>query len=76
MNFKKLCLLIGLAIISMFVVACNKEKESDATPIIDVLNQGKNNDNVIVEGVVYGVLTNGFYVADSAQGKIFVIMGS
>ncbi|HOE06925.1 MAG TPA: hypothetical protein PLQ99_04450 [Bacilli bacterium] len=76
MNFKKLCLLIGLAIISMFVVACNKEKESDATPIIDVLNQGKNNDNVIVEGVVYGVLTNGFYVADSAQGKIFVIMGN
>ncbi len=76
MNFKKLCLLFGLALISIFVVACDKEKESDATPIIDVLNQGKNNDSVTIEGVVYGVLTNGFYVADSAQGKIFVIMGS
>ncbi len=75
MNFKKLCLLIGLVIASAFFVACDKE-ETETTPIIDVLNQGKNNDSITVEGVVYGVLANGFYVADSAQGKIFVIMGS
>lgn len=43
--------------------------------LVDVLNNGKNNDAIMVEGIVYGVISNGFYIADSAAGKAFVVMG-
>ncbi|MDD3171394.1 MAG: hypothetical protein PHO86_03635, partial [Bacilli bacterium] len=77
MKFEKIFLLFVLALFSLFTISCKeKEEKTDLTPIINVLTDSKNNDNVKVEGVVYGVLNNGFYVADSELGRIFVIMGS
>lgn len=50
--------------------------ELEVSAIETVLTTFANNDPVKVEGVVYGVVSNGFYVADSLLGRIFVIMGS
>lgn len=77
---KKTLLLLVFALMFSFVAfACGKsdvpEDKVETKLIMDVLKNGKNNDEINVEGVVYGVLSNGFYVADSAEGKIFVVMG-
>ena len=77
---KKTLLLLVFAMMFCFVgFACGKtevpDDKTDTKAIVDVLKDGKNNDEIVVEGVVYGVLSNGFYVADSADGKIFVVMG-
>ena len=87
MKKKSILLLVLLLMISFVAIACNgcspeeekpgEEQEQTVTvkKIEDVLKDGKNNDEVTVEGVVYGIVSNGFYVADSAEGKIFVVMG-
>ena len=88
MKKKSILLLILILMFSLVAFACNGcGNEEKPTPepepgetvtikkISDVLKDGKNNDELVVEGVVYGILKNGFYVADSAEGKIFVVMG-
>ena len=85
MKKKSILLLILVLMLSFSAFACknkdnqdgNKPEETTETinKISDVLKDGKNNDAIIVEGVVYGVISNGFYVADSAEGRIFVVMG-
>lgn len=42
--------------------------------ILEILQNGKNNDKVAVTGVVYGVTNNGFYLEDSDTGKIYVTL--
>ena len=52
------------------------EQQQFVAVSIDVVKSTyKNNDAAQVEGVVYGVTTNGFFVADSASAGIFVNMG-
>lgn len=51
------------------------EQQFVAVSIDEVKSTYKNNDAAQVEGVVYGVTTNGFFVADSANAGIFVNMG-
>ncbi|MDD4212451.1 MAG: hypothetical protein PHY42_03515 [Bacilli bacterium] len=66
---------ILLVILLTFVaVGCKKEPPvvETITPIVDVLNTFTNNQDVVVEGVIYGKTTTGFYVSDSNLGKIFV----
>ena len=86
MKKKSILLLVLVLMLSFCVLACKKDKDNpdDNKPeettetinkISDVLKDGKNNDAIIVEGVVYGVISNGFYMADSAEGRIFVVMG-
>lgn len=41
------------------------------TTILNLLETGKNNDKVAITGVIYGLTANGFYIEDSATGKIF-----
>ena len=49
------------------------EDKFNPTSIETVLSTYTNNQDLQVEGVVYGVLTNGFYMADSKLGRIFVL---
>ena len=44
-----------------------------AQSIESVLRNAKNQDSVKVEGTVFGVVSNGFYITDSDNGKIFVL---
>lgn len=79
-----------LALLLLFTLVGCKEKDNNkdnnndnpqqdpvktVTSIASVLTTGKNNDEVCVEGTVYGIISNGFYVADSNEGRIFVVMG-
>ena len=51
-------------------------EEFKPVAITTILDSYTNNQAVQAEGVVYGVTENGFYLADSAQGHIFVVMTS
>ena len=44
-----------------------------AQSIESVLRNAKNQDSVKVEGTVFGVVSTGFYITDSDNGKIFVL---
>lgn len=46
------------------------------TDIETIASTYKNNQEVETRGVVYAVTANGFYLADSANGHIFVVRGS
>ena len=85
---KLLALLVGVLALSGCVnpntsTPNNESTPSESTPeqkfeavSIDVVKSSyKNNQEAQVEGVVYGVTTNGFFVADSATAGIFVNMG-
>lgn len=71
-----LTLVLFLTVLSLANCTDPKPEEFTPRPIATVLTTGVNNANIKVEGIVYGVISNGFYVADSSEGKIFVIMGS
>lgn len=50
-------------------------KEFEAVALDVVKSTYKNNQEVQVEGIVYGVTKNGFFVTDAAKAGIFVNMG-
>ena len=51
------------------------DPEFEAVSLDIIKTTYKNNQEVQVEGVVYGVTTNGFFLADSESSYIFVNMG-
>ena len=51
------------------------EKQFEAVSLDVVKSTYKNNQEVQVEGVVYGVTSNGYFLADSETSYIFVNMG-
>ena len=51
------------------------DPEFEAVSLDVIKTTYKNNQEVQVEGVVYGVTTNGFFLADSESSYIFVNMG-
>lgn len=80
---KKLFLGLAVMLVAVVLFACNKPNGGNTTPdeptptittasIETVLTTYKNNQEAQVEGVVYGVMSNGFYLADSETGCIFV----
>lgn len=81
MRKRAILLFVFALMCSLLAFACGScdktpvDDSSNAKAIVDVLKDGKNNDEIEVEGVVYGIVSNGFYVADSAEGKAFVVMG-
>ena len=74
MKNKTILMLLLVFLLTFTVVGCKKEKPPVETinAIVDVLQTGTNNQNVIIEGVIYGKTANGFYVSDSELGKIYV----
>lgn len=76
---KRLFLLLFLFLFVFSLASCKTTetpKEFNPKPISTILTTGVNNEKIKVEGVVYGVISNGFYVADSSEGAVFVTMGS
>lgn len=53
----------------------SSEQQVEIVSLDVVKSTYKNNQEVVVEGVVYGVTKNGFFVTDSASAGIFVNMG-
>jgi len=81
MNFKNVFLMLGILVLSLIFIGCKKPAVDEdptftATAISEVLTDSKNNDDVQVKGIVYAVISNGFYLGDEAEGRVFVIMGS
>ena len=80
---KKFLTLLCLVLVAFIAVGC-KEKEPgkdngkkfEPVAINTVVTTAKNNDEVQIEGVVFGVVNNGFYVADAKDGRIFVLTGT
>lgn len=61
----------------LFLWGCEKpiEEEPDElelSSIVDVLTTATNNQEVMVEGVVFAKVNSGYYISDSDLGKIFV----
>lgn len=79
MKIKKILLSFVLVFTLLACVSCKKDndnkEEFKPTAISTVLTTYKNNQSTKVEGVVYGVVKNGFYVSDSNDAGIFVVMG-
>ena len=73
---KRLIALLSIVMCLMFVLsACDYSEGPVTQTITTVLTKCNNNDDVRIEGVVYGVVSNGFYVSDTAEGRIFVMGG-
>lgn len=62
--------------LSISVTVTEKAPEVKEVNIETILTTYKNNDDLKTKGIVYGIISNGFYMADSELGKIFVNMGS
>ncbi|MFA5719891.1 MAG: Ig-like domain-containing protein, partial [Acholeplasmataceae bacterium] len=56
------------------VTVTEPEKAHEEKTILELLQGGKNDEKVIVTGVVYGIAQNGFYLEDSETGKIYVTL--
>ncbi|HON63707.1 MAG TPA: hypothetical protein PK840_02375 [Bacilli bacterium] len=79
MKIKRLLLSIFVLVVAVSLWSCKKDPKPEPftpTAIATVLQEATNNQDVKVEGVVYGVIKNGFYIADSELGRVFVVMGS
>lgn len=78
-SIKKLYGILFIFVILISLVACVDKNKDDnkfkPTPISTVLTTYKNNQDLQIEGVVYGVIKNGFYISDSNECGIFVVMG-
>ncbi len=78
MKLRKILLSIVTTLLLFTLVSCDK-KENDnkfsPTSISTVLTTYKNNQDTKIEGVVYGVVKNGFYISDSNECGVFVVMG-
>lgn len=73
MKVRNVLILFFLAIFAVALVGCKPTEEPEVIDAIeDVLNTATNNQEVLVEGVVFGVVTGGYYISDSELGKIFV----
>lgn len=79
MKLRKILLTVITCLFLFTVVSCDKNKKDDvkfnATPISTVLSTYTNNQDTKIEGIVYGVIKNGFYISDSNESGIFVVMG-
>lgn len=74
-------LFLALFAITLFTLAaCGDKKPTDPTlqveSIQSVLETKTRNAEVLVEGTIYYVQNNGFYISDSPLGKIFVSTGT
>lgn len=79
---KKLFVLITVLLFCLSLAACNKggkkdddKVEKQVITIAEMLEKSANNDEVLVEGTIYGVTANGFYIADETS-HIFVVTSS
>lgn len=79
MKLRKILLTVITCLFLFTVVSCDNNKKDDvkftATPISTVLSTYTNNQDTKIEGIVYGVIKNGFYISDSNESGIFVVMG-
>ena len=78
MKKRLITLLLIVMCLALVLTACEPSEEPtgpELKTITAVLNDSKNNDEVKIEGVVYGVVSNGFYMSDSAEGRIYVMGG-
>ena len=78
MKKRLITLLLIVMCLALVLTACEPSEEPtgpELKTITAVLNDSKNNDEVKIEGVVYGVVSNGFYMSDSADGRIYVMGG-
>ncbi|HHX67182.1 MAG TPA: hypothetical protein GX708_03880, partial [Gallicola sp.] len=79
---KRFLTLLFLSLVALVAVGCDLDKDNDkddkftATAIKTVLQDANNNDEISIEGVVFGVVNNGFYVADANDSSIFVLTGT
>lgn len=78
---KTIYLLIALLTLSLCLVSCGGtdtpvEDNLEVTAIETILTTKANNDKVKLQGVVYAVVDEGIYVADSQLGAIYVIVPS
>ena len=74
MKGKTIFSILLVLVMAFVIVGCKKNQPpvETITPIADVLTTATNNQEVVIEGVIYGKTTTGFYVSDSNLGKIFV----
>jgi len=74
MKGKTIFSILFIILLATIAVGCKKEPTviETITPIADVLETFTNNQDVVVEGVMYGKTSTGFYISDSTLGKIFV----
>lgn len=73
MKLKTVITTIIIFVMAGVLIGCRKPvPEETILEIEDVLETATNNQEVIIEGVVYAKVATGFYVSDSDLGKIFV----
>lgn len=89
MKLRKILFMLVLVLtLSIGLVSCgNKDKDDDnnqnqqqpevfePVAIETIATTYTNNQAVQAEGIVYGVTANGFYLSDSADGHLFVVIG-
>ena len=82
---RKFLSLLFVVLVAFVAVGCDRDKKPNddnnkdtfkATKIKTVLTTAQNNSEVKVQGVVFGVVNNGFYVADGNDSRIFVLTGA
>lgn len=75
---KILLVLVCVLTLCLALVGCNLEKAPKFEPkaIETIATTYTNGQDVQAEGVVYGVTGNGFYLSDSENGHLFVVIGS
>lgn len=83
MKIRKILFTLIVAFFLVTAIGCKDKDENNnnkgdkftPTAISTVLTTYKNNQETQVEGVVYGIVKNGFYIADSNEAGVFVVMG-
>ena len=78
---KNIYFLIALLTLSLCLIGCNQVPTDpvdtlEVTAIETILNTKANNEKVKLQGVVYAVVDEGIYVADSQLGVVYVIVPS
>ncbi len=79
MKLKKLLFTFTIIFTLILGISCKDKKpkpvEFEPTAISTVLTTYDNKQDVRIQGIVYGVTKNGFYIADSTDAGVFVVMG-
>ena len=79
---KTIYLLIALLTLSHCLVSCGGGENTppvddlEVSSIETILTTKANNEKVKLQGVIYAVVEEGFYVADSQVGAVYVIVPS
>lgn len=79
---KTIYLLIALLTLSLCLVSCGGGENTppvddlEVSSIETILTTKANNEKVKLQGVIYAVVEEGFYVADSQVGAVYVIVPS